>query len=235
MSQLLFPSATSWKHCRSRGLRCGRRASSRPLSAQLEDITINLFDQFAGSEWIFPTVARDGDLAPIQYTGTLRDMKRDELLPKSLRAHNGRHEFISSLVGSSDLDDSRIMSLVGHHSPASMQIYTHARNVRFLPQLEALEDGRRKERAKELAKALGVPSALIDSYLAHLRDKEKEDLLDDAGNELLYEKESLQKLTSVAERLGASESDRMRTLLEIKARAQKRETPTDALGRGSLE
>lgn len=72
---------------------------------------------------------------------------------------NGRHEFISSLVESSDLDDSRIMSLVGHHSPASMQIYTHARNIRFLPQFEALEDGRRKERAKELAKALGVPHA----------------------------------------------------------------------------
>ena len=64
-------------------------------------------------------------------------------------------------------------------------------------------------------------------------EKEKEDLLDDAGNELLYEKESLQKLTAAAERLGASESDRMRTLLEIKARAQKREAPTDALRRGS--
>jgi hypothetical protein len=157
------------------------------------------------------------------------------LLPKSLRAHNGRHEFISSLVESSDLDDSRIMSLVGHHSPASMQIYTHARNIRFLPQLEALEEGRRKERAKELAKALGVPSKLIDSYLTHLREEEKKDLLDDAGNELLYEAESVQKLTAVAERLGRSESDRIRTLLEIKARAQKREAPTDALGPGNLD
>jgi hypothetical protein len=68
-----------------------------------------------------------------------------------------------------------------------------------------------------------------------LRDKEKEDRLDDAGNELLYEAESVQKLTAVAERLGASESDRMRTLLEIKARAQKRETPTDALGPANQE
>lgn len=210
-------------------------AATALLTAQLEDITINLFDQFAGSEWIFPTMGRDGELAPIQYTGTMRDMKQDELLPKSLRAHNGRHEFISSLVESSDLDDSRIMSLVGHHSPASMQIYTHARNIRFLPQLEALEDGRRKERAQELAKALGVPPKLIDSYLAHLRDKEKEDRLDDAGTELLYEAESVQKLTAVAERLGASESNRMRTLLEIKARAQKRAAPTDALGPGNVE
>jgi integrase len=204
------------------------------LSAQLEDITINLFDQFAGSEWVFPTVGRDGELAPIQYTGTMRDMKRDELLPKSLRAHNGRHEFISSLVENSDLDDSRIMSLVGHHSPASMQIYTHARNIRFLPQLEALEEGRRKERSKELAKALGVPSALIDSYLAHLREKEKEDLLTDGGNELLYEAESVQKLAAVAERLGASTGERIRTLLEIKARARKtggRPKVTDAMGR----
>lgn len=208
------------------------KVAMRLIADQLEDITINLFDQFVDSEWVFPTVGRDGELAPIQYTGTMRDMKRDELIPKSLRAHNGRHEFISSLVESSDLDDSRIMSLVGHHSPASMQIYTHARNIRFLPQLEALEDGRRKERAKELAKALGVPSALIDSYLAHLRDKEKEDLLDDSGNELLYEAESVQKLTAVAERLGASESDRMRKLLEIKARAQKRGAPANELDRG---
>lgn len=192
------------------------------LSAQLEDITINLFDQFAGSEWIFPTVDRQGDLTPIQYTGTMRDMKRDELIPKSLRAHNGRHEFISSLVESSDLDDSRIMSLVGHHSPASMQIYTHARNIRFLPQLEALEDGRRKERAKELAKALGVPNALIESYLTHLRAAEKADQLDDGGNELLYQAESVQQLTAVAERLGATDSERMRKLLEIRAHASRR-------------
>ena len=191
------------------------------LANQLEDITINLFDQFAASEWVFPTISREGELTPIPYTGTLRDMKRDELIPKNLRAHNGRHEFISSLVESSDLDDSRIMSIVGHHSPASMQIYTHARNIRFLPQLEALEDGRRKERATELAKAMGVPTSMIDSYLAYVRANQKDELLDDAGNELLYQSDSVQELSAVAERLGPTEADRMRKLLEIRARANK--------------
>ena len=38
-----------------------------------------------------------------------------------------------------------------------MQTYTHARNIRFLPQLKALEEGRRKERAKELANPLRFP------------------------------------------------------------------------------
>jgi|GEM_PF-2895809 len=189
------------------------------LTSQLEDITINHFDKFADSEWIFPTLSREGELTPIQYTGTLRDMKKDKLIPKTLRAHNGRHEFISSLVESSDLDDSRIMSLVGHHSPASMQIYTHARNVRFLPQLEALEEGRRKERTQELAKAINVPPAVIDSYLVHMRALEQADSLEDPGNELLYEPNSVQKLTAVANRLGSSESERMRTLLEIRARS----------------
>ena len=189
------------------------------LTSQLEDITINHFDKFADSEWIFPTVSREGELTPIPYTGTLRDMKKDKLIPKTLRAHNGRHEFISSLVESSDLDDSRIMSLVGHHSPASMQIYTHARNVRFLPQLEALEDGRRKERTKELAKAINVPTAVIESYLVHMRELEQADLLEDAGNELLYQPESVQKLAAAANRLGSTESERMRTLLEIRARS----------------
>jgi len=49
------------------------------------------------------------------------------------------------------------MSIVGHHSPASMQIYTHARNARFLPQLEALESGRRDQRVNELARAWCTP------------------------------------------------------------------------------
>jgi integrase len=192
------------------------------LTAQLEDITINLFDKFGASDWVFPTLSREGEITPIPYSGAIRDMKKDELLPKGLRAHNGRHEFISSLVESSDLDDSRIMALVGHHSPASMQLYAHARNIRFLPQLEALEEGRRKDRAKELAKALGVPAALIDSYLVHKRSAEKADSLDDAGDELLYESESVRKITDVAERLGSTESERMRTLLEIRNRSTKK-------------
>lgn len=195
------------------------------LSAQLEDITINMFDKFGASDWVFPTLSREGEITPIPYSGAIRDMKKEELLPKGLRTHNGRHEFISSLVESSDLDDSRIMALVGHHSPTSMQIYVSARNVRFLPQLEALEEGRRKERSSELAKALGVPTMLIDSYLAHARNEEKAGDREDTGDELLYQAESLQKISTVANRLGSTESDRMRTLLEIRSKSTKKPVP----------
>lgn len=198
------------------------QASMALLTAQLEDITLNHFDTLSASEWVFPVIGRDGELHPIAYTGTLRDMKKDALLPKGLRAHNGRHEFISSLVESSDLDDARIMSLVGHHSPASMQIYTHARNVRFLPQLEALEQSRRKERTQELSKALGVPVSMVEAYLEHKRGEEEAMSLEDSGGELLYEAETVEKLSSVAQRLGNSEGERMRKLMEIRARSQQR-------------
>lgn len=198
------------------------KASMALLTAQLEDITIAMFDKFGASEWVFPTISRNGEIVPIPYSGAVRDMKEDELLPKGLRAHNGRHEFISSLVENSDLDDSRIMALVGHHSPTSMQIYVSARNIRFLPQLEALEEGRRKERSSELAKAMGVPTALIDSYLVHARNEEKADDLEDSGDELLYQAESLGKISMVADRLGSTESERMRSLLEIRSKSTKK-------------
>jgi integrase len=197
-------------------------AAEALLAAQLEDILINHSETMSASEWVFPTIGRDGEPRPIAYTGTLRDMKKDDLLPKGLRAHSGRHEFISSLVESSDLDDSRIMSLVGHHSPASMQIYTHARNARFLPQLEALEPARRKERAEELSKALGVPAKLADSLLVHLRNEEQRAGLDDSGGELLYEAETVHKLARMAERLGGDEGERMRTLMEIQRKVARR-------------
>lgn len=194
------------------------KAAMALLTAQLEDITIVEFDRYAASDWVFPTLSREGDLVPIQYTGTLRDMKKEELIPRSLRAHNGRHEFISSLVEDSDLDDSRIMSLVGHHSPASMQIYTHARNVRFLPQLEALEGGRRRERMKEIAKSLGVPVALVDAYLQKVREDEDAGGLEIHSDELLYDGESIRTLQQAAEKLGTTESERMQTLMAIRAR-----------------
>lgn len=197
------------------------QAAMALLTAQMEDVVLGNFDTLSASEWVFPTVGRDGELRPIAYTGTLRDMKNDELLPKGLHAHSGRHEFISTLVESSDLDDSRIMSIVGHHSPASMQIYTHARNVRFLPQLEALEDSRRKERTAELGKALGVPPKLIEAYLEHRRATD-ESVSDDIGNEILYEGEAIEKLSAVAARLGSSDSERMRRLMEIHQKAAQR-------------
>lgn len=198
------------------------KAALALLSAQLEDVVITMFDKFGASDWVFPTLSREGEITPIPYSGTIRDMKKEELLPQGLRAHNGRHEFISSLIESSDLDDSRIMALVGHHSPTSMQIYASARNVRFLPQLEALEEGRRKERAGELAKAMGVPDALIQSYLVNARSLEKADDLDDAGDELLYQAEAVQKISSAADRLGSTESERMKTLLEIRRHSIKK-------------
>ena len=110
---------------------------------------------------------------------------------------------------------------MGHHSPTSMQIYVSARNVRFLPQLEALEEGRRKERSSELAKAMNVPTALIESYLVHARNQENKDGLDDLGDELLYQAESLEKISSAAGRLGATESERIRALLEFRSRKTK--------------
>jgi integrase len=208
------------------------QAAMALLMAQMEDVVLANFDTLSASEWVFPTVGRDSELRPIAYTGTLRDMKKDELLPRGLRAHSGRHEFISSLVESSDLDDSRIMSIVGHHSPASMQIYTHARNVRFLPQLEALEESRRKERTAELGKALGVPPKLIEAYLEHRRATDDTES-DEAGNEILYEGEAIEKLSAVAARLGTSDSERMRTLVEIQKKAAQRaegtkRTPSEA-------
>ena len=197
------------------------QAAMALLTAQMEDVVLANFDTLSASEWVFPTVGRDGELRPIAYTGALRDMKKDDLLPKGLRAHSGRHEFISSLVESSDLDDSRIMSIVGHHSPASMQIYTHARNVRFLPQLEALEDSRRKERTAELGKALGVPPKMIEAYLEHRRATD-DSVSDDIGNEILYEGEAVEKLAAVAARLGSDDSERMRKLMEIRQKAAQR-------------
>ncbi|MCZ7559797.1 MAG: tyrosine-type recombinase/integrase [Burkholderiaceae bacterium] len=126
-------------------------AAIHVLGDQLEDITIREMETFADSEWVFPAVSRNGELTSFAYSGSVRDIKAAGLLPRRFRPHSGRHEYISSLVEESDLDDSRIMTLVGHHSPASMQIYTHARGVRYRGQLEALETSRRAARAREIA------------------------------------------------------------------------------------
>src|ERR1035437_10208457 len=108
----------------------------------------------------------------LSFHARVRDMKEDGLLKKHVRAHSGRHEYISKLVEDSDIDDSRIMALVGHHSPTSMQIYAYARNVRFRGQLEALEPARRGERAKSFSEAAGLPKEVIDAYLANRRKLE---------------------------------------------------------------
>ena len=196
------------------------------LSTQLEDITLKQFDVFGDSEYVFPTVGREGDLVPLAYSGTVRDLKVAKLLPSHFRAHSGRHEFISKLVEDSDLDDARIMSLVGHHSPTSMQIYTHARNVRYRENLEALEPKRRTERAQSYAAAAGLPKEVIDSYLDHRRKAEADDALADAGNELLFTSKAQKDLSRVTQRFGETESERFATLLEFRsAKLRKSNTP----------
>jgi hypothetical protein len=85
-----------------------------------------------------------------------------------------------------------------------------------------LEQGRRVERTQELGKALGVPTKLIESYLVMRRKADEKESLADMGDELLYETESLEKLSSMASRLGSDESARIKKLLEIRAKAAKR-------------
>jgi integrase len=183
------------------------------LGAQLEDIAVHHLDQFGDSEFVFPTLGRDGSVVQLAYSGTVRDMKRTKLLPQRFRPHSGRHEFVSKLVEDSDLDDSRIMALVGHHSPASMQIYAHARNVRLRPQLEALESGRRVERARSLSSAIGLPPEVVASYLKHRRAK---DGVDDAGDELLFTESALNAVNRAANKLGKTEAERLATLLKFR-------------------
>ena len=195
------------------------------LSAQLEDVAIKNFELFGASDYVFPTLGEEGKDVPLQYSGTVRDMKEDKLLPAHFRAHSGRHEFISKLVEDSDLDDARIMSLVGHHSPTSMQIYAHARNVRYRGQLEALEQNRREERAKSFSQAAGLPSEVVVAYLEHRRKREKLDRLDDEGNELLFDGSTIDDLDHATRKLGATEPERMRTLLKMRAARLHKEGP----------
>lgn len=183
------------------------------LTAQLEDVALRHFDQFGATEFVFPTIGRSGAVVPLAYSGTVRDIKKDKLLPVHFRPHSGRHEYISKLVEDSDLDDSRIMTLVGHHSPASMQIYAHARSVRLRPQLEALEPGRRAERARSLSTAVGLPPELVISYLKQRRETEGGD---DPGNELLFSEEAIGELDQAANKLGRTDAERMANLLKIR-------------------
>ncbi|HQY27141.1 MAG TPA: tyrosine-type recombinase/integrase [Burkholderiaceae bacterium] len=214
-------------------------AAIHVLGNQLEDITIREIDAFGDSEWVFPAVARNGELTSFPYSGSVRDMKAQGLLPLRFRPHSGRHEYISTLVEESDLDDSRIMTLVGHHSPASMQIYTHARGVRYRPQLEALEASRRTERAREVAKATGMPVMLVNSYLERRRKSDLEAGVEDGGDELLFDPSVLSDIKTMSQRLGSNDVERMQTLLRIRAAkaaasaAPSRRAPKKALVKSS--
>ena len=183
------------------------------LAEQLEDVTIKNFDTFGGTDLIFPAVGLDGKIRPMHYTGALRDAKKKESLVRSIRAHTGRHEYISTLVESTDMDDSRIMALVGHHSAASMEVYKHVRNIRFLPQLESIEPIRRRQRAKSLAENLGIPASVVESLLIHTRQEDEKKGLDDQGDELLYAEQILETLIRAISGLGASADERRKTLL----------------------
>lgn len=178
------------------------------------------------SPFIFAAIGKAGEARPMYYTGALRDAKEKQLLPKSVRAHTGRHEFVSTLLESTDLDDARVMALVGHHSPASMEVYKHVRNVRFLPQLEGLEEMRRKQRAKSLAAALGIPPQTIKQLLLNRREASEAIGGHDEGDELLYTAELLQEVEEVADGLGATPEERstelMRRLLAVRSWAKTR-------------
>lgn len=190
-------------------------AAVRLLSDQLQDALIDHFDVFGGSNLLFPALGRDGVVRPLHYTGALRDAKKADLLPKRLRAHTGRHEFISTLLESTDLEDARIMAIVGHHSPTSMEAYKHVRNVRFLPAIEGLEPERRLQRSKALAASLGIPAALLASYLEHRRSQLTELRGEDDGDELLYTRSALEEIQTLVNKLGASPSDRLPALVRV--------------------
>jgi integrase len=189
------------------------------VAEQAEDVLIRCFDQLGASAYAFPAISRDDCFVSLYYTGAVRDLKKLGLVPKGFRAHTGRHEYITDLVETSpELDDSRIMSLVGHHSHASMEIYKHARNVQFRPQLEALEPGRRDQRAKSFALGVGLPASLVNSYLKTKRAEDAASGLHDAGDERLYRGDTVAELSDAARRLGSTPAERLARLLALRTR-----------------
>jgi len=177
------------------------KAAVRLLAEHLQDVMITNVELFGGANLLFPAVGRDGEIRPMHYTGALRDAKKHSLLPKSVKAHIGRHEFISTLLEETELDDARIMALVGHHSPSSMEVYKHVRNVRFRPQVEEVESARRPQRISSLAKSIGIPTKLLQSFLEKIRNEQLQEGGKDEGEELLYTKAVLDQLHSVVDRL----------------------------------
>jgi GAF domain-containing protein len=103
-----------------------------------------------------------------------------------------------------------------------MQIYAHARYVRFRGQLEALEPARRGERVKSFSEAAGLPKEVIDAYLANRRRVQADFQLKDAGEELLFTGAAIKDLKRAATKLGTNESERMQTLLRIRTSLAKK-------------
>ena len=186
------------------------KAAMALLAEQLDDVQINQLEEFGETDLVFPALSKNGlNLRPMHYTGALRDAKKKALLPKSVRGHIGRHEFISSLLEETDMSDARIMALVGHHSPASMEIYKHVRNVRFRPAIEEIEPQRREQRIRALATDKKIPRQVIEALLARLRKEAKEGGLEDSGEELLYTSSIQKMVESRATRLGKRPEDRI--------------------------
>ena len=94
--------------------------------------------------------------------------------------------------------------------------------MRYRGQLEALEPARRGERVKSFSEAAGLPKEIIDAYLANRRRIEAERQGDDAGEELLFTKGALKDLERAAKKLGVTESERMQTLMCIRASMAKK-------------
>jgi len=103
-----------------------------------------------------------------------------------------------------------------------MNGYAHARNVRYRGQREALQPKRRGERAKSFSEVACLPKEVIDAYLANRSKLETEDHLTDAGDELLFTEGALKDLKRAADKLGATESERMQTLMRIGASMTKK-------------
>lgn len=192
-------------------------AAEQLLVAQLEDVLIKNVDAFGPTDIVFPAIGMDGEVRPMHYTGALRDIKKKGLLNKRVRAHTGRHEFISTLVESTDLDDSRIMSLVGHHSPASMEVYKHVRNIRFRPQIEEIEPARRSQRIRSLASVLNLPPRIIETLL--IREREYQQVTEgkpDDGEELLFTTGFVEQAAELARQLGAAPENRLEGLARLR-------------------
>lgn len=207
-------------------------AAERLLVAQMEDVYITNLERFGPTDYLFPAVAKDGSVGPMQYSAAIRDLKKKNLLNRRVKAHTGRHEFISSLVESTDLDDSRIMSLVGHHSHASMEIYKHVRNIRFRPQIEEIEPGRRQQRLRAIAKALNIPPRLVEVLLLKEREHQAAEGIPDEGEELLFGSEFVEKVAELANRLGTTPRSKLEGMARLKALREAAQTAGGSGNRG---
>jgi hypothetical protein len=101
------------------------------------------------------------------------------------------------------------MALVGHHSPASMEVYKHVRNIRFRPQMEDVEPLRRRQRMQAIADALGLVPAMVVEQLTIEREEQTKAGLNDPGDELLYADGFMRRLKAIAAHFGTTREERL--------------------------